>query len=337
MTRWNIARVVVLATAAALLLWSQVARAQEGEPHRIPMHTLDSGRPGPTIAFVAGIHGGKVAAVRALEQLGIELDAGSLLRGRVIFVAPANLRGFNSGLAQLSPDDGLNLNRVFPGHPQGQPTERLAARILHEIVSISDYLVDLHGSDGDEAVWRFAYAARPGVDAAVDSAALDLARRWGTPLVVWDDAGPRTLAESRFLQTAAHLSGVPAITVFEGGSSREDPAAASRFVTGVRALLTSFAMLADSSAPHTPPERLDRRELLLSPLAGRWEPLHLPGTSVGGGELLGSLRGSWWRRTPVRAATAGRILHQRLRGPVPLDAPLVILGVRHQDFPTIDH
>lgn len=325
----------MLATAA-LLSWAQIARTQEREPHTIPARTLDSGSPGPTIAFVAGIHGGKVAAVRALEQLGSELFAGSLLRGRVILVAPANRSGFDAGLAQLSPDDGLNLNRVFPGDPAGQPTERLAARILRDIVSISDYLVDLHGSDGEEAVWRFAYAARPGAAASVDSAALDLARRWGTPLVVWDAAGPRSLAESRFLQTAAHLSGVPAITVFEGGNSREDPEATARFVAGVRAVLRSFGMLADSGSANAAPARLDRREVLLAAHAGRWEPIHPPGTLVASGELLGTLRGSWWRRTPVRAASAGRILHQRLEGPATFDAPLVILGVRNDAFPITD-
>lgn len=325
-----------LATAAALLFGTGVARAQEAEPHTIPSRLVDSGRPGPTVTFVAGVHGGKVAAVRALEQLGDQLLPSSLRRGRVMLVAPANLRGFRAGLAQLSPDDGLNLNRVFPGDAAGQPTERLAARMLHEIVSRSDYLVDLHGSDGDEAVARFAYAARPGVDSRVDSAAFELAARWGSPLVVWDEGGPRTLAESRFLQTAAHLSAVPAITVFEGGSTREDAEATARFVAGVRAVLTSFGMLADSIRPMATPARLSRREVVMPPHPGRWEPIHVPGTAVAGGELLGTLRGSWWRRTPVRAATAGRILHQRLRGIAAEGAPLVILGVRDDAFPTTD-
>jgi predicted deacylase len=327
---------MVLATATVQLAGARDLRAQDATPHTIPSRTLDSGRPGPTVTFVAGIHGGKVAAVRALEQLMDELRLDRLRRGRVMLVAPANLRGFRAGLAQASPDDGLNLNRVFPGNAAGRPTERLAERIMREIVSHSDYLVDLHGSDGDEAVARFAYAARPGVDPAVDSAALDLAARWGTPLVVWDEAGPRTLAESRFLQTAAHLNGVPAITVFEGGSAREDPEATSRFKAGVRSLLNSLGLLGDSLPPPAPPERLARREILLPPRAGQWEPIHAPGTAVAGGELLGTLRSSWWRRTPVRAATAGRILHQRLRGPVPVGVPLVILGVRDDASPTTD-
>jgi predicted deacylase len=307
--------------AAVLLAFCGPAAAQV-----VPSRTLEASRPGPTVTFVAGIHGGKRAAVLALEELAPVLGA-RLERGRVIFVAPANLAGYRAGLAQLSPEDGLNLNRVFPGDSAGRPTERIAAYFMAHVVPPTDLLVDLHGSDGDEAVWRFAYAARPGVDPAVDSAALDLARRWGTPVVVWDEDGPRTLAESRFLQTAAHLSGVPAITVFEHGNTRDDPAATARFKAGVLRVLASLEMLRDTVAPAPAPELLTRREVALAPRPGGWQPIRAPGDLVKPGELLGHLTGSSWGRTPVRAAVPGRILHQRNPGDVPRGAPLVILGV----------
>lgn len=214
-----------------------------GEAPALPVTEITGAAPGPTVAFVAGVHGGKVAAIHALDGLRQLLSA-RVVRGRVLLVGPANLAGYRAGLAQTSPDDSLNLNRVFPGRTDGRPTERLAARLMRDIVSESDYLVDLHGSDGDEAVGRFAYAARPGVDPRVDSAARELAFAWRTPVVVWDDAGPRTLAESRFLQTAAHLSGVPAITVFEAGDQRVDACATAAFVGGVVRVLDRLGLLA---------------------------------------------------------------------------------------------
>lgn len=292
----------------------------------VPSRTLEATHPGPTVTFVAGVHGGKRAAVRALEELATDLD-GRLVRGRVILVAPANLAGYRAGLAQLSPEDGLNLNRVFPGDSVGRPTERIAAYIMRHVIPASDLLVDLHGSDGEESVWQFAYAARPGVDRAVDSAALDLARRWGTPVVVWDESGPRTVAESRFLQTAAHLSGVPAITVFERGNVRDDSAAAARFKAGVLRVLASLEMIRDTVVATPAPELLAGREVVLAPRSGVWHPLRTPGDLVTSGELLGHLSGSLWRRTPVRAAVPGRILHQRNPGEVSRDVPLLILGV----------
>lgn len=296
----------------------------------LPVTVLRGERPGPTVALVAGVHGGKVAAVHAVERLARELP-GTLLRGRVLLVAPANEAGYQSGLAQLSPDDSLNLNRVFPGVVCGSPTERLASRIMREIVANSDYLVDLHGSDGDEAVGRFAYAARPGVVPRVDSAARRLAEWWGAPVIVWDQDGPKSVWESRFLQTAAHLSEVPAITVFEAGVAREDPRATEAFVAGARRVLAQLGMLPASAAETTSAAAttiLPRREVAVAGNAGSWEPGVVPGQSIEAGELLGTLRDSSGVATPVRSSSAGVVLHQRRSGFVPVQTPLIILGVR---------
>lgn len=296
----------------------------------LPVLRVTSERPGPTLALVAGVHGGKVAAVHALEQLAVELPD-RLASGTVLLVGPANLAGYRAGLAQTSPDDGLNLNRVFPGRVDGSPTERLAARIVTEIVAQSDYLVDMHGSDGDEAVGRFAYAARPGIHPRTDSLALGLALGWGVPLVVWDDDGPRELAESRFLQTAAHLSGVPAITVFEAGATREDSAATAAFVVGVYRVLAQLGMLEQGDSQTgaqipTPPVIAPRRTVTLADAPGAWAPTVRPGNQVAAGELLGTLRDSSGTAHEMRASAPGVVLHLRLGSTVPTGVPLVILA-----------
>lgn len=296
----------------------------------LPYVAILGRRAGPTVALVAGVHGGKVAAVRALESLQRTLGD-DLLRGRVILVAPANLAGYQAGLAQISPDDSLNLNRVFPGVVCGEPTERLASRIMREIVANSDYLVDMHGSDGEEAVGRFAYAARPGVDPKVDSLALRLATAWGVPTVVWDDAGPRTRETARFLQTAAHLSGVPAITVFEAGATRVDSVATQHFVEGAMALLADLEMVRTKPRREpvnsAPPRVLPRRSVTTAPSRGVWSPSVRPGQEVAVGELLGTLNDSTGTRVELRADVAGLVLHQRLPGDVSQNATLVILGL----------
>lgn len=285
---------------------------------------------GPTVAFVAGVHGGKVAAVHALDSLR-RLLPGRLTRGRVLLVGPANLAGFRAGLAQTSPDDSLNLNRVFPGRPDGSPTERLAARIMREIVLVSDYLVDMHGSDGDEAVGRFAYAARPGVAPTVDSAARALAEAWQVPVIVWDDAGPRRLADSRFLQTAAHLRGVPAITVFEAGTTREDPAATAAFVAGATQVLQRLGLLAHIPPSHPPAGHdalvLARRGVATAPTDAIWQPATAPGVSLAPGEPAGWLRGLCGMETAVSVPDGGLVLHLRQAGPVRAGTPLVITGI----------
>ncbi len=299
----------------------------------LPLVELRGDFPGPTVALVAGVHGGKRAAVAALRTLHDQLGT-ERLHGTVLLLPIAHVAGYLAGLAQQSPLDSLNLNRVFPGRPDGRPTERVAHAIMREVVGRSDYLVDLHGSDGDEAVGAFAYAARPVLDPRVDSAALGLARLWGTPRVVWDTAGPRALPTARFLQTAAHLSGVPALTVFEAGATSDDSAATAAFVRGARRLLTGLGVLemGDGHPIATEPAIHPRREVAVAPSGGVWrpartmEPGRTPAPRIRSGELLGTLVDSGGKPRELRAAASGVPLHVRRAGRVAQGTPLTILA-----------
>lgn len=321
-----------LALGVFLLLLATALAAQEPTLRVIEIR---GAHPGPTVALIAGVHGGKVSASQALERLARRLEQQKgRMNGRVRIVPVANEAARQGGAAQLGPD-GLNLNRVFPGKADGRPTERLARRILYEVVAGADYLVDLHGSDGEEAVGRFAYAARPGLRPAIDSAALELARAWGTPLVVWDTAGPRTLATSIYLQTAAHLSSVPAITVFEAGTTRDDAAAVDAFLQGAERLLGSLGMIVHEPEPMAPPAVMAERAVMTSDDAGTWRPLEgrLPGTRVKHGESLGFFAdssvgpGGSTSHTAHLAPANGIILHIRQPGPVSARTPLFIIAV----------
>jgi predicted deacylase len=67
-----------------------------------------------------------------------------------------NLPAFWARSPFVVPDDGKNLNRNFPGDPQGTFTEVLARRVFTSLVLGSDYLVDLHAGDLPEALEPFA-------------------------------------------------------------------------------------------------------------------------------------------------------------------------------------
>ena len=45
---------------------------------------------------------------------------------------------------RLTPDDGLNMNRVFPGNRHGSITQRIADWITKTLVPVSDHVIDLH-------------------------------------------------------------------------------------------------------------------------------------------------------------------------------------------------
>ena len=55
--------------------------------------------------------------------------------------------------------DGENLNREFPGNPDGTEMERLAWAISQELQPAADYYIDLHSGDDYEKLTPYVYYA----------------------------------------------------------------------------------------------------------------------------------------------------------------------------------
>ena len=65
------------------------------------------------------------------------------IQGRVIIVPMANFPAAKAGL-RTSPIDEQNLNRIYPGDPDGSPSFMIAHYIESQLFSIADYSLDLH-------------------------------------------------------------------------------------------------------------------------------------------------------------------------------------------------
>ena len=108
---------------------------------RLPIYCLN-GRPGPTTLVMGGLHGDEYEGPVAIESLANTLDTDELV-GRLILLPAVNVTAVMAG-TRLTPDDGLNMNRVFPGNPNGSITQRIADWITQTLVPVSDHVVDLH-------------------------------------------------------------------------------------------------------------------------------------------------------------------------------------------------
>lgn len=98
--------------------------------------------PKPLAVVTAGVHGDEYEGPAAISQLSTKLQP-EKMRGSLIAIPVANPMAF-SAAERLSPSDGRNLNRTFPGNSTGSPTERLAAWLFDNLVQEADYLIDLH-------------------------------------------------------------------------------------------------------------------------------------------------------------------------------------------------
>jgi predicted deacylase len=97
----------------------------------------------PRLVCVAGIHGNEPEGITALLELWEEIELDELA-GTLVLVPAANPPAFRAG-ERRNPDDMLDMNRIFPGYTDGTITERLAHRLLHDVVAGANFVLSLHG------------------------------------------------------------------------------------------------------------------------------------------------------------------------------------------------
>lgn len=111
----------------------------EGEITEATVYHIASEQPGKTVYIVAGVHGDERAAWFA----GKLLQNATLKSGELYVLAPANANGAKNITRYVV--DRQDLNRSFPGDPEGNEAERFAYALLEDIRDKQpDLLLDLH-------------------------------------------------------------------------------------------------------------------------------------------------------------------------------------------------
>ena len=107
----------------------------------IPITVAKNGK-GPTILFTGANHGDEYEGPVALFDLANQIKAEDI-SGRVIIIPGMNYPAFQAG-KRTSPIDGGNMNRVFPGNPEGTFTEKIADYFNRTLLPLADYVLDFH-------------------------------------------------------------------------------------------------------------------------------------------------------------------------------------------------
>lgn len=187
---------------------------------------------GPTVLITAGIHGDEYEGPAAVMKL-TETLLPEEVSGTVIAIPVVNPLAFAAG-SRTTPEDGLNLARVFPGNSNGSVTERLASAIFNEYVSRANYLIDLH-SGGVE--YLFVPLAGFYGEPVRDNPSYCAALRFGLP-VLWQL--PRT---DGVLSNEASRRGIVAIGHEYLGAGQLSVEGVSSYVNGVYSCLRYWRVL----------------------------------------------------------------------------------------------
>ena len=252
----------------------------------VPVIELTGAADGPRLTVLAGVHGCEYAPMAAVRRWTRAL-AGRELRSSVRAVPVLNLPSFRARTPFLVPDDGKNLNRCFPGNPDGTLADRLAHAAFTQLIQGSDALIDVHAGDMVEALEPFAlYDAGP-----AEARALELATAYGLGYVIRQEPGPDR-AVGGTTSTAAAEIGIPAIIAEAGGCGLVEPAAVDAHVRGLDRVLAVLGMAGDpapAAEPVAAPVRLGRFLWLRATSEGWWEPDVGPGEQVAEGQVLGTV------------------------------------------------
>lgn len=239
---------------------------------------------GATVLVTGASHGdeyeGPLGIMRLLQ--GIDISA---FRGRLIALPALNYPALKAG-RRLSPLDGGNMNRSFPGRADGGPTSAIAHWVYTRLLPLADAVIDVHSGG---STLRFAPSAviHDLPDPKQMAATRALAEAFAAPitqvLTELDSAGE--------LDGAVEAMGLPFLSTELGGGGGVTPQTVAMAHDGLLRCLQLLGLI--DAAPPAP----ERSRFLRVPEAGYVMPLHSGlleplvevGQAVGAGQVVARL------------------------------------------------
>ncbi len=191
-------------TSRRLVYWSPSA-SFDGTAISRGVVIVNGAYAGPTLCLTAVIHGDEHNGLEIVRRVLYGIDP-KQLTGIVVGVPIVNLDGFRRGTRYLP--DRRDLNRYFPGKPQGSAASRLAFSLFRQVIVGCDYLVDIHTGSFHRTNLPQLRADLTNLDV------LDLSRRFGSTVIVHNRGAIGTL------RRAATDAGIPAVTLETGEPQR---------------------------------------------------------------------------------------------------------------------
>lgn len=201
----------------------------------IPITVVKNGE-GPTALLTGGNHGDEYEGPIALFDLARSLKAEEVA-GTIIIVPAMNYPAFLAG-TRTSPIDRGNMNRSFPGAPDGTVTQKIADYFQRTLLPLADIVLDFH-SGGKTLDFLPFCAAHILPDKAQEAKAFELVSAFGAP---WSMKMLEIDAVGMY-DTAAEEMGKIFITTELGGGGTATAKSAGIAKRGIRNLLKAAGIL----------------------------------------------------------------------------------------------
>ena len=251
-----------------------------GGEFSLPYTVICGKNPGKTVLITAAVHAGECVGVQAAVELAEKLDP-EKVHGRVIIVKTVCRKEFEERSGSICPEDRKNLNRVFPGSPQGTRMERLAYAVVQKLQSVADYYIDLHSGDDYEELTPYIYYAGK-ADPDVAEMSRKMAEQADVPYMVKSDVA------SGGSYNYAALCGIPSVLIERGqmgGWNTEEVHSMRKDVRNILCFLGIYEGLRSYSTYY--PMEIGQVRYQFANTSGLWYPAKKPGDLIKAGEFLG--------------------------------------------------
>lgn len=205
-----------------------VGSLPSGNEVSIKAHVFRGYKPGPTILFLAGIHGDEINGIEIVRRCISEKIFERINAGSVIAIPLLNLYGFINFSRDVP--DGKDVNRAFPGSATGSLASRVAHCLSREILPLVDFGIDFHtGGRGTYNYPQLRYSPD-------DAKSREIAKIFGAPVMVASNPPAKSLRKT------AAKSNLPILTYEGGENQRYDGLSLQVGVAGIKRLLSHFGL-----------------------------------------------------------------------------------------------
>ena len=242
----------------------------------MPIAVIKNGA-GPTVLITGGSHGDEYEGPIALSKLVRSLEP-EKLQGRLIVLPALNYPALQAG-TRLSPIDGGNMNRVFPGSRTGTMTPMIAHYVYTELLPLADVVVDLH-SGGTSLDFIPSAIMHRLDDPHLMEKTLAALQAFGAPVgLILEE-----LDMEGMLDAAVEQQGKLFLSTELGGGATVSPKALKVAELGIHNLLHHFGMLKEPVAVSLTPTRLmevpDGFYYAMATETGIYEPFYHLGDAI---------------------------------------------------------
>lgn len=242
----------------------------------IPFCIIEGTQPGPCLLVTAGVHGSEFCSIETAVRLARRKP--EEIKGTLVVLPILNVQGFRKRSIYVMPEDGKNLNRVFPGRADGTTSERLAHWLVSEVYPHADAYLDLHGGDLDEALLPFTIFPS---DCEKSKA---LATAFGIPLAI-------AAGGEGYTVNAAYKVGVPSILPEMSGNGLWGEDTVGEMTAGIDRVMHHLGMIAGPVKPASQdvPDFVTMW-VPMAPSDGLWYPAKNLSEPVAAGDVLGEIK-----------------------------------------------